>query len=193
MSSKSSHTTTASRVAEPGELNQHKKNLHEKIVDEIKKFVGLTIYLWVMFFLFSLHEFIVLYQYHISYEFWGLPLVNALVLAKVMLIADDLHLGERFKERPLIYPIVYKSIVFAVVFICFHIIEEYVIGVFKGKSIMESVASIGGGSLSGILAVAAIITLALSPFFAFRELGRVIGERELRDLLLTKRRQSPLD
>jgi len=193
MSTKSGHITTASRIAEPAGLNQHKKTLHERIVDEIKKFVGLTIYLWIMFFLFSVHEFIVLSKYQINYEFWGLPVVNALVLAKVMLVADDLHLGDRFKERPLIYPIVYKSMVFAVVFICFHIIEEYVIGVFKGKSITESVASIGGGSLSGILSVAAIITLALSPFFAFRELGRVIGERNLRDILLLKRPQSPAD
>jgi hypothetical protein len=193
MTTKSGHITTGTGIAEPVGLNQHKKTPHEIIMDEIKKFVGLSIYLWVMFFLFSIHEFVVLSKYHISYEFLGFPIVNALVLAKVMLAADDLHLGDRFRERPLIYPIVYKSIVFAVVFICFHIIEEYVIGLFKGKSITESVASIGGGSLGGILSVAAIITLALSPFFAFRELGRVIGERNLRDILLGKRPQSPAD
>jgi hypothetical protein len=149
----------------------------------------MAIYLWVLFFMFSLHEYIVITKYNISYAFWGLPLVNALVLAKVMLVAEDLHLGERFKARPLIYPIVYKSAIFTAVFICFHVVEEAVIEFFHQKSASESLSSVGGGSLRGILSVAAIMILALSPFFAFRELGRVIGEREMRSLLFGQRPQ----
>jgi hypothetical protein len=130
----------------------------------------------------------VLDRHHIDFSFFGVPLINALILGKVMLVAEDLHLGERFKERGLIYPIVYKSILFAIVFICFHVLEESIKAIFKGESILESLSSIGGGDLPGILSLAAIMTLALSPFFAFRELGRVIGERELRSLFLTGRR-----
>jgi hypothetical protein len=186
MSTEPAVTDQAPQVAEPDGLSRHRKNRRQKIIKEIKKFLTMTAYLWVLFFLFSLHESIVLSQYHIGYTFFGIPIVNALVLAKVMLVADDLHLGERFKERPLIYPIVYKSIMFAIVFIIFHILEESLIGMFRGRPISESLSSVGGGSLGGILSRAAILVVALGPFFAFREIGRAIGERELRSLLLTQ-------
>jgi hypothetical protein len=180
--------TKPSSAAEPSPSEQAgsvrpDKNLRSKLLEEIKTFLTMTIYLWVLFFLFSLHEAIVLSKYNINYTFFGLPLVNALVLAKVMLVAEDLHLGERFKQRPLVYPIAYKSAIFTAVFICFHVAEEAVIELFHGKSVSESLSSVGGGSLRGILSVAAIMAVALSPFFAFRELGRAIGERELRSLL----------
>src|ERR1700732_3368571 len=34
------------------------------------------------------------------------------------------HVGETFKDRPLIYTILFKSAVFAALLICFHLIEE---------------------------------------------------------------------
>jgi hypothetical protein len=185
MNDKSARTTAASRIADSGGTTRRQKNIKEKFIEQTKKFIVMAVYLWILFFLFSLHESIVLAKHNINFSFFGLPLINALILGKVMLVAEDLHLGERFKERGLIYPIIYKSILFAIVFICFHVLEESVKAIFKGGSISESVSSVGGGDLPGILSLAAIMTLALSPFFAFRELGRVIGERKLRSLFLT--------
>ena len=57
---------------------------------------------------------------------------------------------------------------------------------FRGKTISQSFPAIGGGSLQGLLSMAAIVFVALIPFFAFRELGRVIGKRELWSLLLKR-------
>jgi hypothetical protein len=181
MSADPTSTSKTARIAD-----SKKQNRRGRIIHEVKTFWGMTIYLWLLFFLFSLHQSIVLAKYQIGYAFFGIPILNALVLAKVMLVAENLHLGERFKERPLIYPIAYKSIVFTIVFICFHVVEEFIIAVQKGKPLVDSVSGIGGGGLLGILSVAAIMTLALSPFFAFREIGRAIGERELRSLLFTQ-------
>jgi len=46
-----------------------------------------------------------------------MALVNAWVLAKVMLVADDLNLGSRwFENRRLIYRILSRSALFALVF-----------------------------------------------------------------------------
>jgi hypothetical protein len=187
MSTERAATGEAPGAVQPNGINRHRKNRRRKIIEEAEKFLGMTIYLWVLFFLFSLHESIVLSQYHIDYVFFGLPIVNALVLAKVMLVADDLHLGERFKEKPLIDPIIYKSLMFTVVFICFHVLEEALIGALKGKPISDSLSSVGG-NLRGILSRAGIIIVALGPFFTFREIGRAIGERELSSLLLTRSR-----
>jgi hypothetical protein len=188
MSSEPTPTSTPPRVAGQSDSNAHHRSIFEKIIHELKKFLGMAAYLWVLFGLFALHEAIVLEKYHINYRFYGFAIANAIVLAKVMLVAEDLRLGERFREGPLVLPILYKSFVFAIVFICFYVAEEMLIGTVKGKTLLASIPSIGGGSLGGILSVGIIVAVALIPFFAFREIGRVVGERELRILLFTRGR-----
>ena len=49
-------------------------------------------------------------------------------------------------------------------------------------NIVES-ASIGNGSIEGWLFIAVIMTVALIPFFTYRELSRALGESELHALL----------
>ena len=142
------------------------------------------LYLWVLFALFVLHQSIILAQEHINYQAQGFAIINALILAKVMLIGEDLHLGSGLRDKPLAYLILYRSLVFSVFLICFHIVEEVVVGLIRGKSIAQSFPAVGGGSLQGILSVGAIVFVALIPFFAFREIGRVIGKSELWSLLI---------
>ncbi|MGC2200926.1 MAG: hypothetical protein WA633_12380 [Stellaceae bacterium] len=175
--------------ADPVHTDGVRRNLLGKIVDELKKFLGMAVYLWVMFGLMALHASVVLAERHISYKFYGFAIVNSLILAKVMLIAEDLHLGDNFKERPLVYPILFKAFLFAIVFICFDVAEEVLVGLIRGKTIAQSIPDVGGGSPSGVFFVAIILSVGLIPFFAFREIGRVIGERELRALLFTSGRQ----
>jgi len=55
----------------------------------------------------------------------------------------------------------------------------------EGKTIGESVPTIGGGTPSGVFFVGIILAVALIPFFAFREVGRAIGERALHSLMFT--------
>ena len=178
------------------------RNLLGKIINELKKFLGMAVYLWVMFGLMALHASVVLAERHISYKFYGFAIVNSLILAKVMLIAEDLHLGENFKKRPLVYPILYKAFLFAIVFICFDVAEEVLVGLIRGKTVAQSIPNIGGGSPSGVFFVAIILSVGLIPFFAFREIGRVIGKHELRSLIFTdgaraefqsRMRQGPAD
>ena len=160
--------------------------LKERGLHEAKRFVAMFIYLFILFGLLEVHKSVVLAQNEIDYTAHGVALINALVFAKVMLVAEDLKIGPRFENKPLAIPVLYKSIVFAVVFIGFHIVEHVLIGLFRGKTLWESVPGIGGGGLTGILSVGLIATFALIPYFAFGEVGRVIGEAKLRSLLFTR-------
>ncbi|HEY6281984.1 MAG TPA: hypothetical protein VIW72_09395 [Burkholderiales bacterium] len=173
-------------VTEERDQKNHKRNLKEIALDETKKMFVIFIYLFILFGLLSLYEWIILAKHQISYRPYGFAIINALVLAKVMLIAEDLNLGGRFfKDRPLVYPILFKSMVFAIVLICFHIVEHVIVGVWDGKAIIQSIPGIGGGGLKGILAVGMIMFVALIPFFAFKEISRAVGERELYSLIFT--------
>jgi len=90
-------------------------------------------YLWVVFGLFAVHESIVLSQHQINYQFHGFAFINALIFAKVMLAAEDLRLGHRLNDQPLIYTILFKSFLFALVLIAFHVVEHVLIGVWNGS------------------------------------------------------------
>jgi hypothetical protein len=96
------------------------------------------LYLWVLFALFVLHQSIILAQEHINYQAQGFAIVSALILAKVMLIGEDLHLGSELRDKPLIYSILYKSLVFSVFLIGFHIVEEVVVGLIRGRSVAQN-------------------------------------------------------
>jgi hypothetical protein len=174
-------------VAKEGNQENSKRSLKEKALDEVKKMFVIFTYLFVFLGLLSIYEWIILAKHQISYRPYGFALINALVLAKVILIADDLHLGSRFfKDRPLVYPILFKSIVFAIVLVSFHIVEHVVAGVWDGKTIVQSIPSFGSGGLKGMLAVGMIMFVALMPFFAFKEIGRAMGERELHSLIFKR-------
>jgi hypothetical protein len=159
----------------------------ERVVREVRRFLFIFLYLYVLFGLFTIHETIVLAQYHIRFTDYGFALVNALVLAKVMLVAEELRLGHRFENRPLIYPVLIKSVLFAIVFIVFRVVEGVLIGLWNGKALLASVPSFGGGGLDGIFSVGIIMSFALIPFFAFTEVSRVLGPGVLRALILKHR------
>jgi biotin carboxyl carrier protein len=163
-------------------VNDRLHRLKTGAIDETRKLFGIFIYLWVLLSLFSFHKALVLHEEYLIYD-QGFALINALALAKVILVGEYFHVGERFKDRPLIYTILFKSAVFAALLICFHIIEETFIGILHGKTFFQSIPSIGGGNLQGILMVGIIMFVVLMPFFAFRELDQALGTEELRFLL----------
>jgi hypothetical protein len=59
-------------------------------------------------------------------------------------------------------------------------------GFFEHKTIAESLSEIGGGSLPAILAQGLIMFVVLVPFFAFREIGRVLGQNKLYHLFFVE-------
>jgi hypothetical protein len=171
---------SAKAAAEQG----RKLTFKERMLHNFREFAAMFLYLWLLFALFAYHEDIVLAKHHIDYKPFGLAFFNAFVLAKVMLVAEELRLGTRFRKRAPIFPVLHKSLLFAIIFICFNMAEEIVIGLWKGETLAESIPKIGGGSPLGMVIASLIITVALIPFFAFRELSRIMGKGVLGALFL---------
>ncbi len=189
MPSKPLQPDATSRISDGGIPHERKSGFKQRVFDEVIRFLGIAFYLWVMFGIFALHKSVVSAKDHIDYHFYGFALANALILGKVMLVAEELHFADWLKNRPLAYPILCKAVAFSILFLIFDVFEEVIVGLFKGKTIVQSIPNIGGGSPSGVFFVAIILAVALIPFFAFREIGRAIGERELHALLFTSTRQ----
>lgn len=180
------HMTRAANEGQQRDATAPKRNWIGRAIHEGKRFLAMFLYLWIMFALFLLHESVVLAQHGIGFTRYGFAFVNAWILAKVMLVAEDVNIARGLEGKPLVYPILYKSVIFGAVFLCCGVAEEALVGVWRGKTLVESIPAIGGGGLVGILSVALIVSFALVPYFAFREVGRAIGAGELRALLFTR-------
>jgi hypothetical protein len=162
-----------------------------KIAERMKRLFFVFVYVWIFLALFGLHEGILRPEHNFLYV-QGLALLNAFVLAKVVYVAEELHVGENLQERPLIYPVLFRSFLFAVILVFFHLIEEIVTGALRNKSVSESISAVAGGTLEGILAAGVIVFVALIPFFAFREMAKLVGSEVVRELLFVRRfRLSP--
>jgi hypothetical protein len=175
------HATEAAPAAEP---SREKPSLRVRLVKELKSFLIIFAYLWLVFSMFLVHEWTVLASHQIGFRFYGLAVVNALVLSKIMLIAEGLSFAERFKDKPLIYPIAFKSIAFTVLLLAAYIVEEIAVGLFHGKTAAESFPEIGGGGVTGVITIGVIMCIALVPFFSFKEIARAVGEAEFRAMML---------
>jgi hypothetical protein len=163
--------------------NDRTFKLRERFLDEARRFAVMFLYLWVLFGLFVLNERIILDQRGIGFSSHGFALLNALVLAKVMLVTEDLNLGRWMRRRPLIYPILFESLLLTIMFICFHVAEHFVVGLVERETVAASIPAIGGGGLAGVVCVAVILFVALIPFFAFRNVSRELAPGQLNAML----------
>jgi len=153
----------------------------ERITDELKEFVIVAIYLYVSFTALAYLKFAILHAYGIAFAPFGLAAVKALICAKFVLVGRALHVGEHVhrKSRPLIWETLHRSLAFLVLLLFLNALEEATVGLLHGRTIMESISAIGGGTLDQLIATTVIGLLVLIPFFAFRSLGERLGERNL--------------
>ena len=176
METDSSRAETAAKIG--GSTSVKARAAHE-----VRRFFVMFVYLWLILGFYVLSERIALAQRGTTIPAQGFALINALILAKVMLIVEDLDLGRWVRRRPLIYPILFEALLLSLLFIVFHIVERVIAGVIAGRSIAQSVPAIGGGGVVGLVCVAVMLFVALIPFFAFKHVARELGPGRLNAIL----------
>ena len=151
------------------------RKIEEKAIEEFRSYFVMALYLWFVFGLMMLNEAVILKKPSFNFLAQGFAVINALVLAKVMLIADDLRFGRGLDHLPLVWPILYKAVMFGLLFVVFHEIEHYLVGRFSGASHTMTFPTVGGGTWAGAACVWAIMSVSLAPFFAIREISKLVG------------------
>ena len=121
----------------------------------------------------------VLQEHGISVWEQSFAIVNALIFAKVILIAQALKLDAGLRKYPLVFTVLGNAFLFAIVLVAFHILEQAIRALAKGLPLVASIADFGGGTLRGFLTIGAIFFVALIPFFGLDEVARVIGGQAL--------------
>lgn len=117
----------------------------------------------------------------------GFAAVNALIMGKVILIGEALHVGEQLSEKRLIYSVLFRSAAFALLVVCFDVVEEVIVGLIHGKSLVASIPKLGGGGLEGMLLFGIMAFVVLIPFFLFTEVQEAVGKEKLQAVIFHQR------
>jgi hypothetical protein len=151
----------------------------QKAVHELKDFAWISLYLGFFFCALSTYTMLLLRKYEIDYLNYTFAIVNALIIAKIILIGEWARLGRTVEHRVLYQTVLYKSVAFGLLVFAFHFVEEFIKRLIHGLPAGTVVHDI---KFDDLIAKTIVIFCAFIPLFAFRELGRVIGEDKLHAL-----------
>lgn len=162
------------------------RDLKERAAEELRIFAVIALYLWLFLGSFAAYRRLVLAEAGVTYLHYGVALVEALVIAKVVLIGRIFGFSRRFEDRPLIVPTLYKSVVFALLVIAFAVLEHLLVGWIHHRSALASLREFAEVGVYELSARVLMLTVAFVPFFAFYEVGRSMGMGKLAALFFRR-------
>ena len=153
-----------------------------KFGEEVRRVAATTTYLYVCFAAILLYRMAILHAHDIEFVPWGVAAIKALVLGKFVLIGRAVGYGNRYHHKPLVYSVLYQSVLFVVMLIVLSIAEEAIKGFFRGQKLIETFTDLGGWLQ--ILAVALLLWLIMLPYLGFIRLRETLGEDSLRQMVM---------
>ena len=167
--------------------NKKKTGWKQKIFHELIEYWLIVLYLAIFFGVFTNYRRLILAHYQISYTAYGFSVIKALVLAKVIMVAESLHLDRGLEDKPLIVPTLYKAFLFTVCVALFNVVESMIRSVIHGSGLMGAVSEFTSRFGYELLGGALVVFFAFIPFFAARELGQVLGRGMIGKLFFQRR------
>ena len=163
--------------------NENKSRKWQRIIEhELFEYFANFVFLAFFLVAFAWYRRLVLEEYHIHYfGYWG-PVIEAAILAKVIMIGDALHMGRALENKPLIVSTIYRTIVFSLLVVLFAFAERILGAVIHGKTVADGIAEIISKGRYEILAWSVLIIVAFLPFFAVKEIERIFGEEKVRGI-----------
>jgi hypothetical protein len=165
-----------------------KKTLKEKAAEELRLMLLITAYLTAFFMAFLTYRRLISREFGVTSFHYGFAVVEALIIAKVILIGKALGLGGKTTGRSLAFEAVRASVVYAILVCIFAILEHVIGGLIHGERLAASFRHMLDQGIYEILGKTIVMFVAFIPFFGIWELDRVLGERKIFDLFFKKAR-----
>lgn len=147
------------------------------------------VFFFIMFYLLLFTKALILKHYGIPTQSSAIAVISALIVAKVVLIANRIPFLNLYPKKPLIYNVVIKTIVFSIFTILFMLIEEF-----------ARLARMNGGCAAGwdkmksdftpalFLARQAWTFVLILLYCAGAELARVIGKDKVAEIFFGRKK-----
>lgn len=154
--------------------------LTDTIKHEFREVLPPTIFFFAAFNIIAVTRVLMLNRYGIEADSFIAATVGALVVGKVVLLADKLRLINRFPDKPLIYNVVWKTAVYVIAAFFVRYAEHLLplVGEYGG------IASASSHLLAELewprfWAIQIWLSVLLFVYTSFRELTRVVGREAI--------------
>ena len=158
-----------------------------KVVHELSEYWINFGYLAFFLIAFGWYRRLILAEYQLHHTNYWFPVIEAAILAKVIMLGDFLRVGRGLEQRPLILSALFRTFMFSVWVGIFGWLEATVRGLLEHRGLMSGFEEIANRGRDELLARCVVMLVAFVPFFSFRELERVLGPEQLRALFWRRR------
>lgn len=151
-----------------------------KIKHEVLEVIPPTVFFFIAIGLLILTKRLMLQQYGIEFADFGAAVIGALIIAKVVLIVDYFPFINKFPDKPLIYNVIWKTVIYVLAAFIVRLGEHFVPLVIKYGSIGEAASHLLDDVVWPQFWIIYIwLSVLLFVYCSLRELVRAIGKDQV--------------
>jgi len=144
-----------------------------------------TFFFFIAFNVISISEKLMLEEYGIKFSGLVNAAIGALLVAKAIMLTDQIKFINKYLDKPLMYNVIWKTFIYCLVTLVVQYIEEFIPLWLKYRSVQIAIQR-GRDEIiwSHFWAIHILVVFLLSLYVSFRELARTIGEKEFLKIFL---------
>ena len=173
------------------ETSPAKPTLKQRIAHETAEYLVVLAYMATILAAFTAYRRLVLAEYGVVYYVYAFGLVEAMILAKIVLIGRALHVGERLHARARAWQVAYRSVAFGLLVFLFSGVEEAAKRLLHHGGILPDVRDMPSWAWDEALARSILLLVAFVPMFAMDELATYMGPGKLSAFFFRRREATP--
>lgn len=162
-------------------------NLSDKLRHEVRELIPVTLFFFVAFQLLALTQALMLKEYGIHVTTFVAATIMAMIVAKVVVLTDHFALVNRFPEKPLIYNVVWKTVIYFVASLIVRYVEHIIHFWRQSAGFAEANRRVFSEIVwPHFWAVQLWLLILLFVYCAFRELVRALGRERIIAMFFTE-------
>ncbi len=157
---------------------------------EIVEVIPPTIFFFVAFHVIAVTRALMLEEYGITVASFTAATIGALIVAKVILLADLLPFVNRYPDKPLIYNVAWKTLIYVLAALLVRYVEHLISFARQHDNLLEANRHLLAELVwPHFWAVQIWLVLLLFLYCAFREIIRLVGAERVRQIFFGDARQ----
>ena len=168
------------------------RTIGEKVRHEVRELLPVTLFFLLAFELLALTQAMMLVTYGIRVMAFASAALGALVVAKVVVIADHFPFLNRFPHKPLIYNVLWKTAIYFAASVVVRYAEHLIRFWRRGGSFVDANRKLLDEVIwPHVICIQLWLMVLLLLFCTYRELVRALGHNRVRGMFLTNRYVPP--
>jgi hypothetical protein len=152
-----------------------KNAIGNRVAEEAKKALQLTLYFWLWFSAIGLLTHEILRQHGLPLGSWGLAIVKAAICAKFVLIGQAIYPMRHTHGKDLWGIVLPRSFVYLIVVLLLSVLEAGIEGAWHGHGFLVGMGHFANGDLTYAFALAWVYWLILVPYLLMGSMDRLRG------------------